>query len=259
MDRSALWVDVPRWDAEPSEYRRRVIRRETAAAAAPAAGAILVAEHTVLLVHDDPEALAMLAAALEGAEFAVCGAIGEPEAVSHVLATTAPDVCVVRFCAPNVVVTLVAEMRRHAPGTRILVLCGNGGDGEFFGVLEAGADAYLDEPFDPSTIPSVLRRLLADERVMSATVVERILDEFRRRSRVQALRDNGDPGLTPREIEVLELMSTGLSTRQMAKRLFVAPVTVRSHVAALLHKLHLSDRESAVAFFNEFHQPPEER
>ena len=229
------------------------------AVAAATTGAILVAEYTVLLVHDDPEALAMLAAALEGAEFAVCGAIGEPEAVSQVLATTTPDVCVVRFCAPNVVVTLVAEMRRSAPDARIVVLSGDGCDHEFFGVLEAGADAYLDEPFDPSTIPSVLRRLLAGERVMSATVIHRILDEFRRRSRVQALRDNGDPGLTPREIEVLELMSAGLSTREIARRLYVAPVTVRSHVAALLHKLSLPDRESAVAFFNEYHQSPEER
>ena len=52
--------------------------------------------------------------------------------------------------------------------------------------------------------------------------------------------------LTEREAEILELMGQGLSTEQMADRLFVAPVTVRSHVAAILRKLRVTDREAAV-------------
>jgi DNA-binding CsgD family transcriptional regulator len=52
--------------------------------------------------------------------------------------------------------------------------------------------------------------------------------------------------LTEREAEILDLMAEGLSTDEMADRLFVAPVTVRSHVAAILRKLRVRDRESAV-------------
>ena len=57
--------------------------------------------------------------------------------------------------------------------------------------------------------------------------------------------------LTGRELEVLELMRQSLTTAAMAARLFIAEATVRSHIAAIVHKLGVEDRESAVRLLEE--------
>jgi DNA-binding NarL/FixJ family response regulator len=57
-------------------------------------------------------------------------------------------------------------------------------------------------------------------------------------------------GLTEREAEILDLMAEGLSTEQISGRLFVAPVTVRTHIAAILRKLHATDRKEVLALLS---------
>ncbi len=60
--------------------------------------------------------------------------------------------------------------------------------------------------------------------------------------------------LTEREAEILDLMAEGLTTEQIAERLFVAKVTVRTHVSALLRKLRVPDREAAIRLSRGGHQ-----
>ena len=79
----------------------------------------------------------------------------------------------------------------------------------------------------------------------------RILDQFAgSESRRVHVPDRGYVELSPREAEVLQLLRQGLSTSLIAQRLFVSPVTVRSHVAAVLRKLNASDRQAAVRMFD---------
>ena len=61
--------------------------------------------------------------------------------------------------------------------------------------------------------------------------------------------DRGFVELTPREAEVLDLLRQGLSTSLIAQRLYVSPVTVRSHIATTLKKLNVADRDAAVRMF----------
>ena len=69
--------------------------------------------------------------------------------------------------------------------------------------------------------------------------------ERRRRRRIP-LRGRRGAELTDREWEVLELMRNGASTEEIAARLFISPVTVRTHVSAILRKLHVRTREAAI-------------
>jgi DNA-binding NarL/FixJ family response regulator len=75
-----------------------------------------------------------------------------------------------------------------------------------------------------------------------------LIEEFRERRRRRRIPLVGRRSveLTDREWEVLELMRLGLSTEQIAERLFITPVTVRTHVSAILKKLHVANREEAV-------------
>jgi DNA-binding NarL/FixJ family response regulator len=76
-----------------------------------------------------------------------------------------------------------------------------------------------------------------------------LIEEFRERKRRRRVPLVGRRGveLTDREWEVLEAMRQSLTTDEIARRLFISPVTVRTHVSAILRKLHVQTREAALA------------
>jgi DNA-binding NarL/FixJ family response regulator len=80
-----------------------------------------------------------------------------------------------------------------------------------------------------------------------------VIQEFRSREprRRTVVRAQSEPELTSREWEVLDLLRLGLSTAEIARRLFVSQGTVRSHVAAILRKLRAPDRSSAIRMFDQ--------
>jgi DNA-binding NarL/FixJ family response regulator len=91
--------------------------------------------------------------------------------------------------------------------------------------------------------------VMKGEAALPVTLVTRLVEEFRDRApRRRALMPSreGEPRLTSREWEVLELMRRKMTTAQIARTLVVSPATVRSHVAAILRKLRVPDRDAAV-------------
>jgi len=90
--------------------------------------------------------------------------------------------------------------------------------------------------------------VLEGEAALPRNLVARLVEEFRARTTRKRLSLRGRRGvdLTTREWEVLEFLRQGLTTAEIAARLFVSPVTVRSHVSAVLHKLRVPDRATAV-------------
>ncbi len=80
----------------------------------------------------------------------------------------------------------------------------------------------------------------------------KLVAEFRDRGprrRTLVTQESDGVQLTSREWQVLELMRQGMTTAQIARRLVVSPATVRSHVAAILRKLRVPDREAALKLF----------
>jgi DNA-binding NarL/FixJ family response regulator len=86
---------------------------------------------------------------------------------------------------------------------------------------------------------------------MPGTLVARVVEEFRDRAprRRALLHKASGPRLTSREWEVLDLMRARQTTGQIARRLFISDVTVRSHVASIMRKLRVPDREAAINMF----------
>jgi DNA-binding NarL/FixJ family response regulator len=125
-------------------------------------------------------------------------------------------------------------------------------DEDLFDALEAGALGYLLKDTSPARLPDALRAVLRGEAALPAHLVTKVVAEFRdrRRRRRVPLPGRKPVELTDRERDVLMMMREGLTTAEMAERLFVAPVTIRTHVAAILRKLRVSDRRSAVELLN---------
>ena len=113
------------------------------------------------------------------------------------------------------------------------------------GSCDSGRRALL-KGSDPSELPGLLKDVLAGKAAMPATLMARVLEEFRA-TKKSVLRTSSAAAdkLSAREREIIGLLADGLSTDEVAKKLFVSPTTVRVHVSSVLRKLRVKDRESA--------------
>ena len=134
------------------------------------------------------------------------------------------------------------------PGTAIVMLTVSAEDDDLLAALSAGASGYLLKGQDPAKIPEVLRLVLSGEAALPGTLVKRLAEEYRSRDVREGMHARIPAGarLTPREWEVLSLLNDGLATAEIGRRLFVADVTVRTHLAAIVRKLHVKDRSGAL-------------
>jgi len=115
-----------------------------------------------------------------------------------------------------------------------IVLTTAAGDEDIYRALEAGARGYLFKDMARKDLVKAIRTVHNGMRYIPATVGSAIAESFPR------------SGLTSREIEVLQLVATGLRNKQIAHRIGVSEVTVNTHVKHVLQKLQASDRTQAV-------------
>jgi DNA-binding NarL/FixJ family response regulator len=183
--------------------------------------------------------------ALEAAGCSVCAEAADAPAAVEAALRERPQVCLLDTALSGDSIAAAAAIHNNVPDAPVIMFGHPPSDAELFAALDAGASGYLTRDMDPDRLAIALRRVSAGEAAFSRTLVARLIHEFRRR-RLPLLRD-----LTNREFEVLELLCLGLRTAEIADRLFVARVTVRTHIASILRKLGVPDRRSAIRLFDE--------
>jgi len=200
----------------------------------------------LVMADDNARIRGQIRRALEAGGCQICaeGSSAE-EAVALTLAHR-PDVALLDIHMPGNGIHAAQQISRSLPHTAIVMLTQSSEDDDLFDSLRAGASGYLLKGTDPATLPAVLHGVLRGEAAMPPGLVTRILQEFRGPSRRRFLRRSAAADkLSAREWEVMEMLSQGHTTDEVAKRLFVSPTTVRVHVSAVLRKLRVKDRESA--------------
>lgn len=142
------------------------------------------------------------------------------------------------------------------PDTAIVMLTVSRDDEDLFDALRAGASGYLLKDTDPERLPIALRGVLKGEGAIPRALIPRLIDEVRDRGQRRTVPVAGKKAvrLTSREWEVFNLLRQGLDTQEIARRLFVSPVTVRTHVAAVLKKLKVPNREAALRLLEQKNQ-----
>lgn len=184
--------------------------------------------------------------ALEAGDWEVCGEGATAQEAIQLAMEHRPDVVLLDISMPGNGIYAAQEISRALPEAAVVMLTQSADDEDLFDSLRAGASGYLLKSTDPAALADVLRGVLSGEAAMSPALVTRILQEFRAPSRRVLRRKSAAAAkLSPREWEVMELLAQGLSTEDVANKLFVSPTTVRVHVSTVLRKLRVKDRESA--------------
>lgn len=179
----------------------------------------------------------------------MCANVGDARAAVEAARRERPDVCLLDIHMPGDGIRAAETIARELPVTAVVMLTVSRTDRDLFDALRAGASGYLLKDIDPARLPLALHGVLDGEAALPRRLVALLIEEFRERKRRRRIPLVGRRSveLTDREWEVLELMRRGLTTQEIGDRLFISPVTVRTHVSAILRKLHVPTREAAVA------------
>jgi DNA-binding NarL/FixJ family response regulator len=200
----------------------------------------------VVIADDHPMTRVGVRIALERDGFEICAEADDAASAVEAAERERPDICLLDIQMPGSGIHAAEEIARKVPEAAIVMLTVSRSDKDLFDALRVGASGYLLKDTDPERLPLALRGVLEGEAALPRHLVALVIEEFRERGRRRPLLKKRGVVLTDREWEVLELMSQGLTTFEIADRLFIEPVTVRTHVSAILKKLHVSSRKEAL-------------
>jgi DNA-binding NarL/FixJ family response regulator len=115
-----------------------------------------------------------------------------------------------------------------------------------YDALRAGASGFLLKDVPADQLVSGIRLVAQGDALLAPSVTRRLIQEFSRTARGRLEAPAGLDELTPREVEVFQLMARGMSNAEIAAHLIVSETTVKTHVARILMKLEVRDRVQAV-------------
>ena len=200
----------------------------------------------VMVVDDHPMWRDAVARDLTEAGFEVAATVGDGAQALRVAGAARPDVVVLDLQLPGVSgVEVTRGLLAVRPGTRVLILSASGEHPDVLAAVKAGASGYLVKSAAREEFLAAVRRTAEGDAVFSAGLAGLVLGEFRRLAATAA---PDTPRLTEREAEVLRMVGTGLSYKQIAERLVLSHRTVQNHVQNILGKLHLHNRVDLVRY-----------
>lgn len=195
--------------------------------------------NSVVLVDDHDLIRQGLARAFErSGDFNVVGEAGSVTEAQAVLDSQRPDVVVTDVRLPDGTgLDLVRAIRAGDPDMGIVVLTMYAGDEQLFAALEAGASAFVAKDAPADDVVAAARHAMVSPRSFSSA---NLADAMRRRMSPKG------PQLSPRETEVLRLLSEGQGVAAIARTLFVSESTAKTHISKIYEKLGAANRAQAI-------------
>lgn len=171
-----------------------------------------------------------------------CEVVGEAsnglEAVS-LAESLKPDVILMDLHMPEMDgVSAIEELARRKSPAHVLVLTTYDQDSYVMPAIEAGANGYLLKDAPREELLRAVRVVAQGDTILSPSVAGRLVRQVRQPQREV---------LTPRELEILELVAQGTTNREIARELFISEATVKTHLLHIYEKLEAPDRAAAVS------------
>jgi two-component system NarL family response regulator len=210
----------------------------------------------ILLVDDHGLFLEGLSNLLRAGGYQVIGAARDGLEALELARSSHPDVILMDIRMPGCD-GLCATRLIHAemPTIKIVILTTSTEEADLFEAIKSGASGYLLKNLETAQLFDYLAGLERGEAPLSRELSSRILAEFAHQA---AALDEltaaplpsapPDPELTPRQREILEMVAGGLSYKEVAAALYLSENTIKYHMGEVLQRLHLKNREQAVAY-----------
>jgi DNA-binding NarL/FixJ family response regulator len=161
-----------------------------------------------------------------------------------------PDVVLMDIRMPGtdgLAATKTIARDRRLADTRIVILTTFELDEYVFEAIRSGASGFLVKHTEPTELLRAVRAVASGDALLSPSVTRRLIGEFATQTR-EPRRSPALDALTEREREVMTLVAEGLSNEEIAARLFVSPMTAKTHVSRAMVKLGARDRAQLVVF-----------
>jgi DNA-binding NarL/FixJ family response regulator len=200
----------------------------------------------VVLADGDPLARRTIRDALQRDGIVVVAEAANGHEVIELVGFYRPDVVVMDAALPEIDgVEATRTIHARSPSTCIVLIASSADDELGLRTLRAGAAGYLSKEVEPEVLPRVLRGALEGEAAISRRLAMSLIESYRRAPRGGSGFRPVRSALTDREWEVLDLLSTGAGTEEIARTLVLSTETVRSHLKNLYRKLGVRSREQA--------------
>jgi DNA-binding NarL/FixJ family response regulator len=200
--------------------------------------------NTVAIVEDNPVVRKTFAQWIEAAPgFRCVFACATAEEALAELPRLKPDVVLMDIHLPGESgIACTAQLKERLPGVQVIIVTVYRNQELIFQALQAGACGYLLKRSSPEELLKAISEVLAGGAPMTSEIARMLVEAFQKKPANLVASD----GLTPRESEILVLLSEGLSNKEIADRVSISYDTVRAHLRHIYEKLHVRGRTEAV-------------
>ncbi len=204
---------------------------------------------TRIFVLDDHELVrrGLVGLMASTSDLVVVGEAATAEAALRRIPAVRPDIALLDERLPDGSgISVCRDIRSQLPDVRCLILTSFDDDEALYAAVMAGASGYLLKEMVGSTLLEDIRQVARGRSLLDPAVTQKLME----RLRAPASKDPLLEGLTPRELEVIELIADGCTNRQIGEQMFLAEKTVKNYVTSVLMKLGMERRTQAAVFGN---------
>ena len=200
----------------------------------------------ILIIDDHPLMRSGLKQLLElEPSFEVVGDAGSGTEGLSLALQTEPDLIILDLNMKGLSgLDTLRALRAEEVDARIVILTVSDAKNDIYALVDAGADGYLLKDTEPDTLLAQFRSIAQGEIVLSESIKNVLLE--------RQVSPEPIHSLTDREMDVLRLIATGLSNKQIASNLFISEETVKVHIRNLLRKLNVHSRVAATVLYFEY-------
>lgn len=182
----------------------------------------------------------------------VSGLAGTVQEAVETVRDLKPDIVLMDFVLPDGTGADATRLvLREHPDCKIVFLTMSEEDENLFAAIRSGAKGYLLKNMSPSKLVTTIRSVHRGESALSRSMTLRLMEELSRTKGSERLEDQWLEKLTQRENDVLRVLATGKTNKEIANHLYISENTVKYHVHSILEKLNLPNRKAAANFAQE--------
>jgi len=212
---------------------------------------------SVMVVDDHPFFRQGLRDALSAEQdLQIVGEASDGEQALRLAQELKPDVVVMDVNIPTLNgIQVTRKLRSQQPATSVVILTAYDDEEQVFHAIRAGASAYYPKDVTPEKLITAIREVSRGHYVIGDLVMDEAqLAPWLLKATQRFGAATGDLGeepfnpLSPREMEILQFITHGMSNKEIARQLGISHQTVKNHITAILHKLGLKDRTQAAIY-----------